>query len=157
VTRTEAGRRSGSDIAWLPFAGWAAVAAAGYVIAVGVVTAVIPSPFFDRKLAVDGWNVASLVVPALLFGALVATYLIPWPNLCRVGGRAGAGGVLSVLAAGCPVCNKLVVLAVGTTGAVNYFRPIQPALGALSVLLLGDALRVRWQTRAAQSNRVEGH
>ena len=91
----------------------------------------------------------SLVIPALLFGPLAATYLVPWPNACRVGGRAGAGGVLSFVAAGCPVCNKLVVLAIGTTGAVEFFRPLQPLLGAVSILLLGIALRARWQTRSA--------
>jgi hypothetical protein len=114
----------------------------------GVAAAVVPSPFFDRKLDADAWNLASLVVPALLFGPLAATYLVPWPSACRVGGRAGVGGALSFLAAGCPVCNKLVVLAIGTTGAVEFFRPIQPALGAISVLLLGIAFRARWQTRA---------
>jgi hypothetical protein len=146
VTTSGAEPRSAADISWTRFVAWSVAAAAAYVVAVGVVTAVIPSPFFDRKLAVDAWNVAALLLPALLFGPLVATYLVPWPNVCRVGGRAGAGGVLSVLAAGCPVCNKVVVLAIGTTGAVEYFRPIQPALGALSVLLLGIALRARWQT-----------
>ena len=69
------------------------------------------------------------------------------PIACRVGGRAGAGGVMSFFAAGCPVCNKLVVLAIGTTGAVDYFRPLQPMLGAASIVLLAIALRARWQTR----------
>jgi hypothetical protein len=124
----------------------AALATTAYILVVGVVTAVVPSPFFDRKLDVDAWNLMSLVVPALLFGPLAATYLVPWPSTCRVSGRAGAGGALSFLAAGCPVCNKLVVLAIGTTGAVEYFRPVQPALGAISVLLLAIALRARWQT-----------
>jgi hypothetical protein len=125
----------------------AAGAAIAYFLLVGVVTAVLPSPYFDRKLSVDLWNIVSLVVPALLFGPLAATYLVPWPNACRVGGRAGAGGALSFFAAGCPVCNKLVVLAIGTTGAVEYFRPLQPWLGAMSIVLLGVALRSRWQAR----------
>lgn len=46
-----------------------------------------------------------------------------------------------------PSATKVVVLAIGTTGAVEYFRPLQPALGAVSVLLLGIALRARWKTR----------
>ena len=127
----------------------ALMSAMAYFLVVGVATAVLPSPFFVRKLGVDVWNVASLVIPALLFGPLAATYLVPWPNACRVGGRAGAGGVLSFFAAGCPVCNKLVVLAIGTTGAVEVFRPLQPLLGALSILMLGIALWARWQTRPA--------
>ncbi len=34
----------------------------------------------------------------------------------------------AVFAIGCPVCNKLVVLALGFSGALAYFEPIQPAL-----------------------------
>jgi hypothetical protein len=129
------------------FSALAALATAAYFLIVGVMTAVLPSPYFHRKLGVDGWNIASLVIPALLFGPLAATYLVPWPRSCRVGGRTGAGGLLSFFAAGCPVCNKLVVLAIGTTGAVDYFRPLQPWLGALSIVLLAVALRARWRTR----------
>jgi len=43
---------------------------------------------------------------------------------------------------------ELVVLAIGTTGAVEFFRPVQPVLGAVSVVLLGVAHHARWQTRA---------
>lgn len=133
---------------WPRFVVMAAAATLSYALVVGIVTAVVPNPFFDRKLSVDAWNLLSLVVPAMLFGPLAATYLVPWPQACTVTGRASAGGVLSFLAAGCPVCNKLVVLAVGTTGAVEYFRPLQPLLGTVSVLFLGIALRARWQSRA---------
>jgi hypothetical protein len=138
---------SAGTIPWVRFVAWAALVAAAYVAVVGVLTAIIPSPWFDRKLPVDGWNLASLIVPAVLFGPLAATYAVPWPGTCRIGGRTGSGGVLSVFAAGCPACNKLVVLALGTTGAVEWFRPIQPALGALSVAFLAAALWARWQTR----------
>jgi hypothetical protein len=53
------------------------------------------------------------------------------------------GGLLSVFAIGCPICNKLVVLALGASGAFAYFALIQPILGQLSVGLLLYALRVR--------------
>lgn len=139
---------------WIRFTALGVLAAAAYIPIVGVLTAVVPSPFFARKLGVDGWNIASLVIPALMFGPLAATYLVPWPTSCRLGPRAGAGGALSFLAASCPLCNKLVILAVGTTGPVEYFRPLQPALGALSVVLLGTALRVRWRSRPSYAAAV---
>jgi hypothetical protein len=135
---------AGHAVDWPRFVVVAVAVSLVYVVVVGIVTAVLPSPIFDRKLAVDTWNVVALVGPALLFGPLAATYLVPWPDSCRVDGRTGLGGALSFLAAGCPVCNKLVVLAVGTTGAVEYFRPMQPVLGALSIGLLAVALRARW-------------
>jgi hypothetical protein len=57
--------------------------------------------------------------------------------------------VLSFLAAGCPVCNQLVVLAVGTSGALNYyFRPLQPLPGLASLILLGVASLARLRIRA---------
>jgi hypothetical protein len=59
--------------------------------------------------------------------------------------------VLSFMAAGCPVCNKLVVLAVGASGALAYFRPLQPVLGALSLVLLAAALWARLRARAPSS------
>jgi hypothetical protein len=124
-----------------------------YVLVVGVLTGVIPNPLFQRVVAADIWNLLALVLPGGLLGPLAATYLVPWPQSCRVNGRAGAGGVLSFLAAGCPVCNKLVVLAVGVSGALDYFRPLQPLLGALSVVMLGAALWARFRTRANDRSR----
>ncbi|MFP5368480.1 MAG: hypothetical protein ACLGIS_16910, partial [Actinomycetes bacterium] len=47
-----------------------------------------------------------------------------------------AGAIVSFFAVGCPVCNKLVLLALGTSGAMQYFEPIQPLLAALSIALL---------------------
>ena len=49
---------------------------------------------------------------------------------------ATSGGVLGFLAFACPVCNKLIVLVLGFSGAMTYFAPIQPMLGILGVLLL---------------------
>ena len=58
-------------------------------------------------------------------------------------------GLLSFFAVGCPVCNKLVVAALGTTGAVEVFAPVQPLLAVASVALLAVALRRRLATRSA--------
>ena len=54
--------------------------------------------------------------------------------------RALVGGILSAFAVGCPICNKLVVLAIGVSGALSYWAPVQPVLAAASVALLGYAL-----------------
>jgi len=55
--------------------------------------------------------------------------------------------VLGLLAVGCPVCNKLVVVLLGVSGALALFAPIQPflALGGLALL----ALALRRVVRAA--------
>ena len=54
-----------------------------------------------------------------------------------------AGGLLTFFAVGCPVCNRFVVSLIGTSGALNWFRPIQPVLGAAALGLLWVALRRR--------------
>jgi hypothetical protein len=63
--------------------------------------------------------------------------------------RGGIAGMLSFFAVGCPVCNKLVIVALGTTGARQWFEPIQPALAVASIVLLAWAVRAR--LRAATS------
>jgi hypothetical protein len=58
--------------------------------------------------------------------------------------RGGAlGGVLAYLAVGCPTCNKLALLALGSSGAVSWFAPLQPWLAAAGIAVLGYALRRR--------------
>ena len=57
--------------------------------------------------------------------------------------------MLSVFAVGCPVCNKLVLLLLGTSGAMTWFAPLQPALAVLSVVGLAWALRIRWRATAS--------
>lgn len=72
---------------------------------------------------------------------LVSTFVRRPATASPGSGRAGLlanGG--SVLAVGCPVCNKLVVAAVGISGALNVWAPIQPVIAAASLALLGWAL-----------------
>jgi hypothetical protein len=116
----------------------------------GVPTAVIGNPVFGRSVGVTAWSMPVLVVSAVLTGLLVGTYVNPMGVLeereVKVG---GIGGLLSFFAIGCPVCNKLVLLAVGTSGAMNYFAPVQPFLAGAGVLLLTWALIVRLRSAAS--------
>ncbi len=64
-------------------------------------------------------------------------------------GRAGAvGGLLGFLAVGCPVCNKIALLALGYTGALQWFAPLQPWLAVAGIALLAYALSRRLATEA---------
>jgi hypothetical protein len=118
-----------------------------YLGAVGVITAIIPNALFARIVEPTVWSYIFWVTPAALFGPLAASYVLPTAAVCevqRVEHSTTVGSVLSFVAAGCPVCNKLVVLALGTSGAITYFEPTQPWLGGLSVVLLGYALWARF-------------
>lgn len=53
------------------------------------------------------------------------------------------GAFASLFAVGCPTCNKLVLIAVGSSGAVEWFAPMQPYLATLSLGLLLWSLRTR--------------
>lgn len=60
----------------------------------------------------------------------------------RVG---GAAGILAWFAVGCPVCNKIALIALGYTGALTWFAPLQPFLAAIALVLLLFA--VIWRLR----------
>lgn len=108
----------------------------------GWVTVLIPNPVFGREIPPTAWSYPVWVVTSALSGLLIATYIQPAGSKqpkgaeekLSVWGTVGAIG--SWFAIGCPVCNKLALLALGYTGALNYFGAAQPYLAALSLVLL---------------------
>ena len=139
---------------WLAALG--AAVATGLVI--GVPTALIPTPVFGREVPPTAWSWPVLVVTGVLSGLLFATY-VREPGAAGAGAAraegagaapaaegtraAGIGGLLSFLAVGCPVCNKIALLALGYSGALQWFAPLQPVLALAGVALLAWALRAR--------------
>lgn len=112
-------------------------------LAIAIPTAVVPNPFFTRMTPVRPLDVVLLALTAILAGVIGATYatrIAATPSCER---RAGSGGLLAFLAIGCPICNKIVVAALGVSGAFSYFEPVQPILGVGGILLLLAALGVR--------------
>jgi hypothetical protein len=145
-----------------PFWLVAALATAGSLLILGVPTAVIPNPFFIRMTPTETFNVLVWLASAPLIGLMVATYVRPPRH--AIGhrpdepgaGRATLGGVAAYLAIGCPICNKVVVAALGVSGALSIFAPIQPLIGAASVALLGATLTWRLRDRARRCERCVG-
>ncbi len=119
-------------------------------VVLGVPTAVIDNPVFGRAIAPTAWSVPVLVATAVLGGLLFATYVAAPAELERRATRVGgAGGLLAYVAIGCPVCNKVVLLALGTTGAVRFFAPLQPLLAVAGLGLTAWALRQRLRAESA--------
>ena len=121
---------------------WSIVLAAFVAVALGIPTDIVPNPWFTRMTPIYTDQYVWWITTSLLGGALLATYVVPRESSTSPAGSI-SGGILGYLAIGCPVCNKIVVGLIGFSGALNYFAPIQPILGALSVLLAGIALTVR--------------
>jgi len=120
------------------------------VLVVAVPTAMIPTPIFGREVGVTWWSWPVLIVTAVLSGLVFATYVrepgsAPDTQLRedRPSRFGVAGGVLTFFAVGCPVCNKIVLLALGASGALQWFTPIQPLLAVAAMGLLGYSLKVR--------------
>ncbi|HSP04181.1 MAG TPA: hypothetical protein VLR27_11795 [Acidimicrobiales bacterium] len=139
--------RWGTVLAW-PTRRWAVAAAAtaAYVLVVGIPTDLVPNPFFGREIPPTWWSWPSLVVSAVLAGLLAATYVgtgDPADTVDPDARRGMAGGVLTFFAVGCPVCNKLVLIALGSAGAITWFEPVQPLLQLAAMGLLLWALDTR--------------
>lgn len=125
----------------------AVLAAAVVALAVGMPSVLLANPVFVRMTPVPWWSYAVWVCTAALSGALIATYVRRLPAASPAPGRAGIlANVGVVLAVGCPVCNKLVVAAIGVSGALNLWAPIQPPIALASLVLLGWAVRRRLAT-----------
>jgi hypothetical protein len=129
---------------------WVALGAtAATLLVIGLPTDVVPNPVFGRSIEVTWWSYPALLAAAILGGLLAATYIRTGGAADRTARVGGVGGVLAYLAVGCPVCNKLVLLALGTTGAIQWFAPVQPFIAALGVALLAWALLVRLRGEVA--------
>ncbi len=153
--------------------GLAALFALGTALLIGIPTVIIPNPIFGRDIPVVAWNYPVWLLTSLLTGMLIATYVRarpavpqavtaepgatrdedPSPAAERSGdspSRLGmAGGVLTWFAVGCPVCNKIALLALGYSGALTWFAPFQPVLAVLALGLVAVALVARLRGQVA--------
>ena len=145
-------------------AAWTAVALAVF----GLTSAVIPNPVFGRSVPPEPFAYVVWLVSAPLMGILAATYMVPaagpaarparpvalGPGPRAQGVRDGSvlgtvAGLGAFLAIGCPLCNKIVLVALGASGAMTIWAPLQPIVGALSVALLVATVAWRLRRRAA--------
>ena len=126
---------------------WVAAAAGafGSGLVIAVVTAMVDNPIFGRAVPTTWWAWPVLVASSVLSGLVLATY-VREPGVVldeQMSRPGGLGGLLTVFAVGCPVCNKLALLALGSAGAMQWFAPVQPFLGIAALGLLAWGLRAR--------------
>lgn len=152
-------------VVWASLAGWggrrwsaALLAGLATALLVAIPTAVIPTPIFGRSIDVTWWSYPMVLLTGVLGGLLLATYVrepqetagAPTGEDVDGASKMGmAGAMMSFFAVGCPVCNKLVLLALGASGAVTWFAPVQPFLAVASLVLMVLALRIRLRNEVA--------
>ena len=124
----------------------------------GLATVLIPNSVFTREIPPVWWNYPVWIATSAFSGLLFATYVRDDAHPqedddnddARRSSRAGmAGAFLAWFAVGCPVCNKLALLALGYSGAITWFAPVQPVLAVVALVLTGIALVVRLRGRVA--------
>ncbi len=122
------------------------------LVVIGLPTDLIPNPIWGRQIEATPWAWPVAILTAILAGILIA---LPRPRSCRPATRTGIiGGGLAYLAVGCPTCNHLVVLALGATGALTWFAPIQPYLALIGLGILAVAIGHRlWLLRRSGNLR----
>lgn len=157
----------------------AALASVVTAVVIGIATVLIPNDVFTREIPPVWWNYPVWLVTSSLSGMLLATYVRPRGSdnaegadetaadgvapvdageqvTERRAGRMGmAGGILAWFAVGCPVCNKLALLALGYSGAITWFAPLQPLLAFAALIMTGAALVWRLRGQVACPVRSE--
>lgn len=133
----------------------AAAGALGTALLMGLATVLVPNGLFSREIAPVGWNYPVWVVTSLLAGLLIGTYsraIEPARDRSSLG---LVGAILGWFAVGCPVCNKIALLALGYSGALTWFAPLQPVLAAAGIVLLLVAIvqRLAGQVACAAPRR----
>lgn len=146
------GKRDVAAMRFWPMRRWAVAAAVAVLVAlvVGAFTAMVHTGVFERMIPATWWDYPVWLVSALLAGLTAATYVSLGPAAGTTTAvavdqprRTLVATVLAGFAVGCPICNKLVVTAVGVSGALSYWAPLQPVLGVVSIFLLLGGLLVR--------------
>jgi hypothetical protein len=124
-----------------------------FALLMGIPTVLIPNPVFGRQVPVQSWSYPVWIASSVLAGMLAATYVRRTRGIAETTAPEGAsdapgrfgmvGGVLAWFAVGCPVCNKIALLALGYSGAITWFAPVQPFLGAAALMMTAAALLIR--------------
>jgi hypothetical protein len=99
-------------------------------VVLGTLAAVWTNPLFMRMTPTGGFELALLLLQSILAGVYVGLPQSPCGKR-----TAGAGALIGFVGIACPVCNKVLVLLIGSALLLEYFEPVR-----LYVALAGAAL-----------------
>ena len=106
--------------------------------ALGTLTALWENPFFIRMTPTSGFEVALLLLQALMFGIY---FSVP-TNYCSTK-TLSTGGVLGFLGLACPVCNKILMYVFGAELLLSYLEPARMYLAVIGTLIISLALYIK--------------
>jgi hypothetical protein len=121
-------------------------AVAAIALVIGVPTALVPTSVFGRMTPAPWWSYPVWMTVSVLVGLAAVSGAAARPT-------RGRGGLMTVLAVGCPLCNKLVLAVLGSSGALAVWAPLQPVL-ALAALAI--AARACWWASSGERTGRRG-
>lgn len=131
----------------------ATAAALATALFIGLPSCIIPNPIFGREVPVRTWEYpVFFATVALTF----AWFAIQAPRRVQDDRRLAGGLVVALFAVACPVCNKIVLLLLGASGAMGIWAPLQPWIAGISLAALGLALWLRIQNRNCTAASCQG-
>lgn len=105
-------------------------------IVLGMITAIVPNPFFIRMMPVRWFDQVFLLTTAILSGIFFGMYYYA-KQTTSVCSFSATGGILAgIFSFGCAICNHLLIFVFGISGVLTYFAPLQPILGVISIIVL---------------------
>ena len=118
-----------------------AVIAAGlsiiFFIIMGIPTALVPNPFaqYARMISATFLDYFFLVATSVLLAILISLKIC-YKSKKQIGVKELAGGAAGFIAFSCPLCNVLLITALGSTVVSSFIEPLRPILGVISIIIL---------------------
>lgn len=114
-------------------------AAVAMFVVLGTVAALWSNPLFMRMTPAGGFEITLLLLQSVLAGVYLGLPHSPCGKR-----TAGAGAIIGFLGIACPVCNKVLVLLIGSALLLEYFEPVRlyVALGGAALLALAVWLKL---------------
>ena len=101
----------------------------------GTLTTLWHNPYFIRMIPVIGWDYIMLSLESMLIGLFFGI-----PKQPRTAKKCRIGCVFGFLGFRCSICNKLLLLPLGSRFLFTYFEPIRYYVGATGILIFSFAL-----------------
>ena len=99
-------------------------------------TAIVANPFFTRMTPITIFDKIFVILIPLLIGIYCGIVYHRKKSMKSSKYCTYSGGVLAILALACPICNSFLVWLFGATFLLNYFEPLRPLFGIVTLILL---------------------